>query len=129
MEANSEIVRTIYPLNQTKVFSHEEALELIPLLQLISAKTKRELSVLNSQLSFFKSNSDKAGAFRKRLIHLFRAGLTKCVDSGRFLYPYARSESQEKKVIIFGSIPKISSSCTKKLSHPFNQNLQCNQCH
>lgn len=67
MEANSEIVRTIYPLNQTKVFSHEEALELIPLLQLISSKTKRELSVLNSQLSFFKSNSDKALSIQEKI--------------------------------------------------------------
>lgn len=60
MEANLDNVRTIYPLNQTKTFSHEEALELIPLLMHISSKTKRELSVLNSQLSFFKANSDKA---------------------------------------------------------------------
>lgn len=60
METNQDIVRTIYPLNQSKVFTHEEALEMIPLLMHISAKTKRELNVLNSQLSFLKTNSDRA---------------------------------------------------------------------
>ncbi|HXH74405.1 MAG TPA: hypothetical protein VNJ08_05545 [Bacteriovoracaceae bacterium] len=60
-------VRTIYPLNQTKTFSHEEALELIPLLMHISAKTKRELNVLNSQLSFFKTNSDKAQSIQEKI--------------------------------------------------------------
>jgi hypothetical protein len=60
MEANFENVRNIYLLNQTKIFKHEEALDLIPLLMHISSKTKRELSVLNSQLSFLKTNSSKA---------------------------------------------------------------------
>lgn len=60
-------VRTIYPLNQTKTFSHEEALELIPLLMHISAKTKRDLNVLNSQLSFFKSNSEKAQVIQEKI--------------------------------------------------------------
>lgn len=62
-----ENIRNIYPLNQTKTFSHEEALELVPLLQLISSKTKRELNVLNSQLSFFKTNSDKAQAIQEKI--------------------------------------------------------------
>lgn len=60
-------VRTIYPLNQTKTFSHEEALELIPLLMHISAKTKRDLNVLNSQLSFFKTNSEKAQVIQEKI--------------------------------------------------------------
>lgn len=60
METNQDIVRTIFPINQSKVFTHEEALEMIPLLMHISSKTKRELNVLNSQLSFLKTNSDKA---------------------------------------------------------------------
>lgn len=67
MESNLDNVRTIYPLNQTKTFTHEEALELIPLLMHISAKTKRELNILNSQLSFFKSNSDKAQAIQEKI--------------------------------------------------------------
>ena len=67
METNLDNVRKIYPLNQSKSFSHEEALELIPLLMLISSKTKRELNVLNSQLSFFKTNSDKAQAIQEKI--------------------------------------------------------------
>jgi hypothetical protein len=55
-----ENIRNIYPLNQTKMFSHEEALELVPLIIIISAKTKRKLNVLNSQLSFHKSHSKNA---------------------------------------------------------------------
>lgn len=67
METSFENVRNIYPLNQTKTFSHEEALELVPLLMHISAKSKRELNVLNSQLSFFKANSDKAQNIQEKI--------------------------------------------------------------
>lgn len=67
METGFENVRNIYPLNQTKTFSHEEALELVPLLMHISAKTKRDLNVLNSQLSFFKSNTDKAQNIQEKI--------------------------------------------------------------
>lgn len=67
METNQDIVRTIYPLNQNKVFTHEEALEMIPLLMHISAKTKRELNVLNSQLSFLKTNSDRAQLIQDKI--------------------------------------------------------------
>lgn len=67
METSFDNVRTIYPLNQTKTFTHEEALELVPLLMHISAKTKRELNVLNSQLSFFKSNSAKAEEIQEKI--------------------------------------------------------------
>lgn len=66
-EPHFENVRSIFPLNQTKTYSHEEALELIPLLKLISAKTKRELNVLNSQLSFLKTNSDKAQLIQDKI--------------------------------------------------------------
>ncbi len=66
-EPNLDNVSKIYPLNQTKTFSHEEALELIPLLQHISAKTKRELNILNSQLSFLKSNSEKAQEIQEKI--------------------------------------------------------------
>jgi hypothetical protein len=67
MEPTLDNVRTIYPLNKSKVFTHEEALELIPLLMHISAKTKRDLNLLNSQLSFLKSNSDKAQAIQEKI--------------------------------------------------------------
>ncbi|MGE3608514.1 MAG: hypothetical protein AB7I27_02910 [Bacteriovoracaceae bacterium] len=67
MESNLNNLRTIQPLNQTKIFTHEEALELIPLLIHISSKTKRELNVLNSQLSFLKSNSEKAHVIQEKI--------------------------------------------------------------
>lgn len=67
MEASFDNVRNIYPLNQTKTFTHEEALELVPLLMHISAKTKRDLNVLNSQLSFFKTNSEKAENIQEKI--------------------------------------------------------------
>lgn len=67
METQQDNVRMIYPLNQSKTFSHEEALDLVPLLMHISAKTKRDLNVLNSQLSFFKSNTDKAQNIQERI--------------------------------------------------------------
>ncbi len=67
MESNLDNVRTIYPLNKTKIFSHEEALELLPLLMHVSSKTKRELNVLNSQLGFLKTNSEKAQAIQEKI--------------------------------------------------------------
>jgi hypothetical protein len=67
MEPNLDNVRNIYPLNQTKTFSHEEALELVPLLMHISAKTKRDLNTLNSQLSFFKTQSEKAQTIQEKI--------------------------------------------------------------
>ncbi len=67
MEPTFDNVRSIFPLNKTKIFTHEEALELVPLLQLISGKTKRELNVLNSQLGFLKTNSDKAQAIQEKI--------------------------------------------------------------
>jgi len=67
MEPTFENVRTIYPLNKTKIFKHEEALELVPLLMHISAKTKRDLNLLNSQLGFLKTNSEKALAIQEKI--------------------------------------------------------------
>lgn len=67
MEPSFENVRNIYPLNQAKTFSHEEALELVPLLMHISARTKREINLLNSQLSFLKTNSDKAQSIQEKI--------------------------------------------------------------
>jgi hypothetical protein len=73
MEPNLENVRQIMPLNQSRTFTHDEALDLIPLLQHISSKTKRELNVLNSQLSFLKTNSDKAQAIQERINQTLQA--------------------------------------------------------
>lgn len=67
MDTQHDNVRMIFPLNQTKTFSHDEALDLVPLLMHISGKTKRELNVLNSQLSFFKTNSDKAQNIQEKI--------------------------------------------------------------
>lgn len=67
MEPTFENVRNIYPLNQNKNFSCEEAEELVPLLMHISAKTKRELNALNSQLSFLKTNSEKANVIQEKI--------------------------------------------------------------
>lgn len=67
MEPSFENVRNIYPLNHSKTFSHQEALDLIPILQHISAKTKKELSVLNSQLAFTKNNSPKAIELQEKI--------------------------------------------------------------
>lgn len=67
MDSNLDNVRTIYPLNKTKTFTHEEALELVPLLRLISSKTKRELNLLNSQLSFYKTDSDKGQVIQEKI--------------------------------------------------------------
>jgi hypothetical protein len=69
MNLNQDNVRTIFPLNQSKIFTLEEAQELLPLLMHISAKTKRELNVLNSQLGFFKANSDKAKFIQEKINH------------------------------------------------------------
>lgn len=66
-DVSTDNVRQIFPLNQTKTFSHEEALELIPLLQLISSKTKRELNVLNSQLSFLKTHTERANEIQDKV--------------------------------------------------------------
>lgn len=66
-ENNFEQLPKIYPLNQTKVFTHEEALELISILKRITSKSKRQLAVLNSQLSFQKSNSDKALTIQEQI--------------------------------------------------------------
>ncbi len=67
METNLENVRNIYPLNRNKTFSSDEAKELIPLLMHISSKTKREINVLNSQLSFLKTNSEKANFIQEKI--------------------------------------------------------------
>lgn len=53
-------MRSIYPLTQTKTFSHDEAFDLIPLLTHLCSNTKKELNSLNTQLTMLKTNSEKA---------------------------------------------------------------------
>ncbi len=60
-------VPKIHPLNQPRIFSHEEALELISLLKRLSSKTKKQLNLLNSQLSFQKSESPKGIALQEQI--------------------------------------------------------------
>lgn len=67
MDSGLNTLRSIHPLNQSKTFTHEEALELVPLLIHISGKTKRELNLLNSQLSFFKANTEKAQSLQEKI--------------------------------------------------------------
>jgi hypothetical protein len=67
MDHHFENVRKIFPLNENRLFSYEEALELIPLLMHISSKTKRELNTLNSQLSFTKVNTPKASEIQNKI--------------------------------------------------------------
>ncbi len=58
---------TLNRLDQTRVFSHEEALELVSLLMIITTRTKKELNNLNAQLAYFKNNSDKANELQHRV--------------------------------------------------------------
>jgi hypothetical protein len=73
MEEVKDNVRSIIPFNQSKFFSHQEALELIPLLLRISAKTKRDLNLLNSQLAFVKANTEKA--------HVIQGQINDCLQN------------------------------------------------
>jgi hypothetical protein len=69
METELANVRTIHPFNRTKIFGQQEAVDLIPLLVHISAKSKRELNLLNSQLGFVKANSER-GIVLQNKIHM-----------------------------------------------------------
>lgn len=54
-------------LDQPRLFTHEEALELLPLLMLISTRTKKELNGLNAQIGHFKTHSPKANELQDRI--------------------------------------------------------------
>jgi len=60
MTTETENLRVIHRLSETKTFSMEEAQNLIPLLKMITTKTKKQLQILQSQLSCVKSQSEKA---------------------------------------------------------------------
>jgi len=47
-------------LTDSRSFSHEEALELVPLLMVISSRAKKELNTLNAQLGYCKTGTPKA---------------------------------------------------------------------
>ena len=51
---------SIHNLRENCTFSADEALNLITILNTITSKTKKELSVLNSQMQFLKRDSEKA---------------------------------------------------------------------
>lgn len=67
MDQSVENITSIFPLNKSKIFTIEEAQDLVPILKHISTKTKRELNILNSQLSFLKTQSEKAQLIQERI--------------------------------------------------------------
>ena len=60
-------LRTLTHLDQPRLFTHEEALELVPLLMLISTRTKKELNGLNAQIGHFKTHSEKANELQDKI--------------------------------------------------------------
>ncbi|MBY0515806.1 MAG: hypothetical protein K2P81_02780 [Bacteriovoracaceae bacterium] len=68
-EFNNEIVplRQLNRLSEPRVFSHEEALELVSLLMIITSKTKKELNNFNAQLAYFKNRQDKATELQDKI--------------------------------------------------------------
>ncbi len=60
-------LRQLTRLNEPKVFTHEEALELVSLLTVISARTKKELNNLNAQLAYFKNRQDKTTELQDKI--------------------------------------------------------------
>lgn len=66
---DSEIapLRHLSLLSESRVFSHEEALELVPLLMVITTRTKKELNNLNAQLAYFKNRQDKTNELQNKI--------------------------------------------------------------
>jgi len=60
-------LRTLTKLTEPRVFTHEEALELMPLLMVITARTKKEINNLNAQLAYFKNRQDKTTDLQDRI--------------------------------------------------------------
>jgi len=69
MQPNLENFQHLNLLNQGRVFSHEEAMELVPLLMVISSRTKKELNNLNAQLAYFKNRQDKTNEIQDKINH------------------------------------------------------------
>ena len=69
IDPNTENIRNIYPLSihENKVFTQDEAIELISLLTIITSKTKKELNILNSQLSCTKGSTPQAKNLQEKI--------------------------------------------------------------
>ncbi len=60
-------LRQLHHLNEPRLFTHEEALELLPLLIIITTRTKKELNNLNAQLAYFKNSPEKTNMIQDRI--------------------------------------------------------------
>ena len=60
-------LRHLTPLSETRVFTHEEALELVSLLMVITTRTKKEINNLSAQLAYFKNRQEKANLMQERI--------------------------------------------------------------
>ena len=60
-------LRYLNRLSESRVFSHEEALELVSLLMVITAKSKKEINNLNAQLAYFKNRQEKSNEMQERI--------------------------------------------------------------
>lgn len=67
LDKDIQPLRQLGRLTEPRVFTNEEALELIPLLMVISTRTRKELNALNAQLAYFKNGSEKALELQKRI--------------------------------------------------------------
>jgi hypothetical protein len=66
-QIEQRVIGAIQPLNSLKVFTHQEALDLLPLLLRISEKTKKALNNYNAQLAYFKNRSDKSQELQEKI--------------------------------------------------------------
>lgn len=64
---NAENVYSIYPLDQEKIFSEQEATDLVDLFNSITSKSKKEINALSSQLEYHKGMPHQADAIQFRL--------------------------------------------------------------
>lgn len=69
MEQESSILplQQIGHMDRAKVYTHEEAEELLPLLMVIAQKTKKELNNYQAQLNYFKNRQDKTIEFQNKM--------------------------------------------------------------
>lgn len=58
---------SIFPFSSEASFNKEDALELVPLFNHITKKTKQEIHVINSRLSFTANESPEALKLRKAI--------------------------------------------------------------
>lgn len=66
-ETDIQPLRHLNHMSETRVFSHEEALELVPLLMIITTRTKKELNNFNAQIAYFKNRQDKTIELQQRI--------------------------------------------------------------